>query len=362
MSYSSKGILNSEFFMKKNTNEINEKFYTKDEVNNVNYKYIGGERDVYEVINSNNEVFEFERKTFQEQVQYLKNIANKRIDHLSNIELDTYKKIEELVKQLKNNKTIYSFIISDINQIFLSVKNLEPETVGSRFIGCYNNDNFKGNKECNPKCMSSLLNYNQCKNLVLFIDNNIISSLNDIHSDFAQIHVKDKNFKFSQKNIDDLKSANIKEVEVFTLDAHKKFVEVMKRTSIDQVKPNSNLTTKQTTSVNNISVWVWVVIGVVILFLILLGIWAIFAKGKGNNKSAKSATKQKGPIVEFEKTSQPDGPPPQSNGPPPQQVQKTPQQIQETPQVQKTPQQVPKGYVEVNREDVPFIKLKNPNK
>ena len=170
------------------------------------------------IINGEKGSFKVNRHNLRERLVALKSQVSVPIKTLSGAYASNFSSVVEVMKLLHNSPALYNIILADIQSIFSDIGPTVPGTVGSFFMGCFNNDSFSGPMGCNPKCASSLAppdgtpGFSSCSDLVLIYEDGFFSALNTLHTPKAYIYIKDSTFNgFTSENIKQLSSVGVQQ-------------------------------------------------------------------------------------------------------------------------------------------------------
>lgn len=186
------------------------------------------ETDKYHIF-YDDEVYEFDYNEFKNNLYFLSEKKNLKIDNLDEDMEFFFKNVVESIEIIKNSKTIYNQARDDIYNIFYTNENILPNTIESYFVGCYNNKDFDDLITCNPRCTPSIKwdeTITECDKLVLNYNKKFEKLNENEQSEHAIIYIDDPNFEgFREKDIKKLKNYNIQKI---TLIYSKKSGKLMK--------------------------------------------------------------------------------------------------------------------------------------
>lgn len=254
----------------KNNGKNNDK-KKKEDLIEIEYK--GGENEIY-AVKKDGEIYDFSLKYFRNFLQNLRPYADYLISSLSSERVSELSDIISARKILKGTKG-YQLLLDEISKIFSDLEVVNPNTIGSYFRGCFINDNFPGNKVCNPRCSPGFLPEGEdedCDSLVIiyqkgkFIVSNEIAETNG----GAYIYVDGKDFiGFKESDIKALEELGVKNVIMVygSIDGTNNYKEITGNLTLDQL-PINNKDKNITPEKNQVSGWVIFIIIVVILVLI----------------------------------------------------------------------------------------------
>jgi hypothetical protein len=255
----SESFIDSSLFIKDNS-ESSESHGTYEKISNLD--------DVY-LIHTDNGSFELYRKDFINTLQVLHRHAHQFVNQLDHEHKHLLNSTIEATRLLHNSKALKELILQDIRSIYHNVKNPMPGTVGAFFIGCFNDDNFKGPLGCNPRCAASLFGCDEgleCADTVLIFAQNQFSSLNAKKTPHCIIYIQNPHFvSFSQHNLNTLRRAGHEQMTLVQADTDGTYKYVTDRLHIDGKIDGMDETTGM-----------WVVIGIIIALIVLLILLGFF--------------------------------------------------------------------------------------
>ena len=257
-----------------------------DEASEYKFEHIGGDDDTY-VIKDIGGAYNFHRNILKKSMRELQSYSSTYIKDLPIEVSEAFKSVIESIRRLKNTRSLYNLILKDVQDVFGDHKVVKPGTLCSYFIGCFDDDNFSGPPDCNPKCVSSITpadHKSYCSDLVLmYLDNNF-STLNDKHSTHVYVYVENESFKgFTHENINQLHSHNVKYVTIiYGSENSNDYKEVSTAIAVDDLplcggKSSSSFSTSSSSSSSsksdhNGNSTAGIVICVIILLILLIGL------------------------------------------------------------------------------------------
>ena len=256
---------------------IDSSLFTKDETNasHGTYEKISDEDDVY-LIHTDNGSFELYRKELNHTLKTLHRYAHVFVNQLDNEHKKLLNSTIEATRLLHNSKALKDLILEDIRSIYNHVKNPMPGTVGAFFVGCFNDDNFKGPLGCNPRCAASLFGCDEgleCADTVLIFAQNQFSYLNEKKTPHCIIYIQNPHFTaFSQHNLNMLRRAGHEQMTIVQADTDGSYKYVTDRLPI-----HGHLTQEGDTNTG-----LWVVVGIIIAIIVILILLGLFYMYKYN--------------------------------------------------------------------------------
>lgn len=238
-------------------------------------EYTGGENENY-VVPKNGENYDFSMKFFRVYLNNLRPYSDYLISSLPPERVNELSDIINTRKILKGTKG-YKLLLEEINKVFSDVEIVKPNTIGSYFRGCFVNDNFPGNKVCNPRCSPGFLpegEEEECESLVIIYQKGKFIVSNEIAETdgSAYIYVDGKDFNgFKDSDIKALEDLEVKNVVLVygSIDGTNNYKEITGSLSLNQL-PLLNKNRNVYNDTNQVSGWVIFVI--IIVILVLLGI------------------------------------------------------------------------------------------
>lgn len=230
----------------------------------------------YEKLSENHYIVRTDEKSYELDRKELINTLNKLHKHAHQFVGKLDKESHELLMStieatriLYNSKALKDLILKDIRQIYHDIKNPVPGTVGAFFIGCFNDDQFKGPIGCNPRCAASLFGCHneqiECADTILIFSHGQFTSLNDKKTSHCIIYIEDANFEtFSNHHIYKLRQAGHEEVTIVYSDSDGSYKHVSDRMKLGDVH--------HVHDDSNVSWTVLIIILVIIVVLILLAL------------------------------------------------------------------------------------------
>ncbi len=113
--------------------------------------------NVYLIRGSEGESYKLHRDDLIYSLKELHQYSHIFIDKLKPEQLKLFNGITEATRILHNNKVLQDLVLKDIKKIYKDITTPVPGTVAAFFVGCFNNDHFKGPLGCNPRCAASFI-------------------------------------------------------------------------------------------------------------------------------------------------------------------------------------------------------------
>jgi hypothetical protein len=260
----------SKFFKNQENKDDKEKILFKNDI-------VKDDKDFY-VIEKENENYQISKKDFEKDVLFMKEYSNVNIKNLPS---EAKKKFDEIIGTMEflyETQSLYESLLKEIKNKFSDVKVIKPGTVASFFIGCFNNDNFVGNSNCNPKCVDSLklpkdsMKVKPCEYVVMFYIDGKLKRLNDVSSNKAIIYIEDSKFEnFTKENVNDLKKENIESISLLYPGEDGNYEKQTPFENLENIKPTENKNPNPTFDSNgNSQVLITVVSIILSIFFIFL--------------------------------------------------------------------------------------------
>jgi hypothetical protein len=239
---------------------------------------LGSHSDItYEKLSENHYIVRTDERSYELDRKELINTLNKLHKHAHEFVPQLNKEFHDLLTStieatriLYNSKALKNLILDDIKSIYHDIKNPVPGTVGAFFIGCFNDDNFKGPIGCNPRCAASLFGCHneqiECSDTVLIFSHGQFTYLNDKKTLHCFIYIEDCHFTtFSNHHVQKLKQAGHDEVTMIYTNEDGSFKHVTDRLQLHGLTTNNDSESSP--------VWIGlIVIFVIIIILILLAL------------------------------------------------------------------------------------------
>lgn len=235
------------------------------------------------IINGPNGSFKINQHNLRERLHTLKSQVAVPIKSLDPTHGANFSSIVEVMRLLHASPALYNIILADIQSIFSNIGPVVPGTVGSFFMGCFNNDSFSGPMGCNPKCAASLSppegtpGFSTCSELVLIYSNGYFSALNTERTPRAFIYIGNADFTgFTKDNITQLADAGVEQATLIYGNADGSYREITDPIPIASL-PQSTASTLTTTSTDSSSsTAAAVVFGIILGLLVLALLYFVF--------------------------------------------------------------------------------------
>jgi len=231
----------------------------------------------YEKLSENHYIIRTDEKSYELDRKDMINTLNKLHKHSHQLVAQLDKECRDLLTStieatriLYNSKALKNLVLDDIKSIYHDIKNPVPGTVGAFFIGCFNDDNFKGPIGCNPRCAASLFGCHneqiECADTVLIFSQGQFTKLNDKKSLHCIIYIEDHQFTdFANHHIHRLKQAGHQQMTLVYSHADGSYKHVTDRIDIGTITTSDD----ETSTVWMILIIILVIIGLLLLFGVL---------------------------------------------------------------------------------------------
>lgn len=193
------------------------------------------------------------------------------IDKLSVKQKELLDSITEAARILHNTKVLNDLVLDDVKKVFSDIKHPIPGTVGAFFVGCFNEDKFKGPLGCNPRCAASFISCDKeqlaCEdNIYILKDYQFIKLNKKEHnqpSEHVYIYIDDSDFEqFYQSNINTLKRGGVKKVTLIYSNEDGTY---------KNIKYNVNLDDLPATQDSFNAMWIVLIVFIILLIILIAG-------------------------------------------------------------------------------------------
>jgi len=227
------------------------------------YEKISEKDDIY-LVHTKDRSYELHRKRLIKTLKDLHQYAHLSISQLDVQQTELLASTIETTRVLYNTNALKDLVLKDIQEIYGHIKNPIPGTVGAFFIGCFNNDDFKGPLGCNPRCAASILKCDgvtfECGDTILIYSKNQFKPLNNKVTTHAYIYIDDDKFvKFNKYQLGLLNKSGIKSVTMIYGNPDGSYREITNEIQLDYHECDNN----------NIG---WIVLIIILALLIILGL------------------------------------------------------------------------------------------
>lgn len=229
-----------------------------------------------------------DRASFRNSLTELKKYATTHSSALPADVINSAQRIVDILKTAYKDEASHAKLLDDIKHYFSDQAEPSPNTLAAFLTGCQNNTGFPYNLGCNPRCvggakpLKGTADYSACKDLVLIYENQILSVLNDQHSEHAYIYVPDRGFiGFDPMSVKRLKESEVSTVTIIIGNkTDGSYNEIRDKVPVDELpivvvdQTNGGSAANDSTTENNSSAaLIWTIVILLILIVILLAVW-----------------------------------------------------------------------------------------
>ena len=260
------------------SNESSEEVFIK----GGSFNHIGGVDDTF-ILTINNDQYDLSRGAFKETIEDLLPFANVMVTDLKGLNRDAFFNVVNSLKMIKKSDDLYPLFKNDIEEVFKSIKDINPGTVAAYFIGCDNiSDYFSDEHQCDPKCSSSLNDDNSvCEDTILIYHNGDFIALNNSNSSTCYIYIgPDEDLEFTRDNIKSLKNGNISSVILVYGNSDGSYKEITDPIPIKQLTvhdyhehPASENGNHESNGINKTGIAIGIGFSILALIILLLILW-----------------------------------------------------------------------------------------